>query len=354
MPKHISTTLVAAALAAACSGTGDLAAQAKTYDLMRDEVGRYYDAGQFDEAAQTLEEMLLLFPEHLDANCYNLALVSMRRGLVGRALDVLEYAIEHEVWFGKYAFTDDVWMPLLQMPGWVEFHRRNEETRAREQELVEPRLEVRLPAGYNAARAYPLFLAFHGGGENVDVFLPHWRSPLLDREFIVAYPQSTRLISKDGYNWTEDVDLSLREIRDAYDDVVARYPVDTGQVFVGGFSSGGVVALEVVLRNSLTVKGFVVLCPAKPDDFTPSAVRAAAARGVRGTLMTTERDNRVDQQREMARVFAEEGLDHEFFVFPNIGHWYPEDFAERLDRAITLITAGETERIDRDRGDQGS
>ena len=37
---------------------------------------------------------------------------------------------------------------------------------------------------------------------------------------------------------------------------------------------------------------------------------------------------------------AEEGLPYEFSVTPNIGHWYPDDFAERLDRAIAHIRGG--------------
>lgn len=346
MPKLMLTSVLLAGLVVALPDANGLAAQDRTYDVMREEVGQHYDAGRFEEAAALLEEMILQYPDRMATNCYNLALVRALLGETGKSLDALVRGLEHDIWFGKYAFTDDRWTLVKEDPRWVEFERRNEEARAREQELVEPRMEVRLPDNYDPTRSYPLFLALHGGGENVDVFMPHWTSALLEREFIVAYPQSTRLILRNGYNWTEDIDLSLREIRDAFQQVVGHYRVDTSQIYVGGFSSGGVAALEVVLRNSLPVRGFVVLCPAKPDDFTPGSIRAAAQRGVRGTLLTTERDNRVDQQREMAEIMTREGLQHEFFVFPNIGHWYPADFAERVDRAIAHIRAGEQARID--------
>jgi hypothetical protein len=42
---------------------------------------------------------------------------------------------------------------------------------------------------------------------------------------------------------------------------------------------------------------------------------------------------------------AKLGLAVEFHETPNIGHWFPEDFAARLDRAIGLIlAAGESPR----------
>jgi len=34
------------------------------------------------------------------------------------------------------------------------------------------------------------------------------------------------------------------------------------------------------------------------------------------------------------------GLVHEFHINPEIGHWYPEDLAERIDRAIAHIRGG--------------
>lgn len=202
---------------------------------------------------------------------------------------------------------------------------------------VRPRLEVSLPEGYDPARRYPLFIALHGGGENIDMFMPEWRSPLLQREFIVAFPQSTQLVAMNGYNWTEDIPFTLQEVRDAYDQVLRDYSVDREQVLVGGFSSGGVASLEVVLRDALPVRGFVVLCPAMPDGFTPERVREARDRGIRGTLLTTEMDGRLDQQRRMDAILTQEGLPHEFSVTPNIGHWYPKDLSERIDRAINQI-----------------
>jgi predicted esterase len=229
---------------------------------------------------------------------------------------------------------------MKEHEGWAAIQAKNQTAWDAAARKVKPRLEVSLPEDYDPSKAYPLFLALHGGGENIDLFMPNWASPTLSKEFIVAFPQSTQLTGMDGYNWTEDLALSLREIRDAYDQVLSEYPVDPNRVIVGGFSSGGVASLETVLKGAVPVQGFVVLCPAMPDGFSADDVRSAAARGVRGTILTTEMDGRVDQQTRMADIMKDVGMAHEFHITPDIGHWYPDDLADRIDRAISHIRAG--------------
>lgn len=322
------------------SGPGLLVAQERTYGEMRAEVVELYGQEKFAEAAEILGAALELYPENLMANCVNLALMNLRLERLDKSLDAIRYGLDHGIWFGKYTFLDPTWDPMKEQAGWAAIESLNEEAKAREAATVGPRLEVVLPEDYDPSRSYPLFMALHGGGENLDLFMPNWTSPGLKREFIVAFPQSTQLVAMDGYNWTEDLGLSLREIREGFEKVVEEYPVDTDQVIVGGFSSGGVASLEVVFKNAIPVQGFVVLCPAMPEGFSADEVREASERGIRGTLLTTEMDGRVDQQKRMAEVMEEVGLPLEFHITPDIGHWYPEDLGERIDKAIAQIRGG--------------
>ena len=61
------------------------------------------------------------------------------------------------------------------------------------------------------------------------------------------------------------------------------------------------------------------------------------ARGLRGTLLTTEADQRVDRQRAMMDRMEKLGLPIVFHLTPGIGHWYPQDFETLLDGALGRI-----------------
>jgi len=311
--------------------------QFATYQEMRAHIGKLYQEKKYAEAAEILEKALTQFPDHLHANTYNLALMYVQLDEAKKALQILEYGSEHDVWYGKYDFLVEIWAPLRNLGGFNSFNRKNEKKREEAQKAVEPKLEVFVPKNYDRGKKYPLFIALHGGGETIEGFKPQWTSDLLKNEFIVAYPQSSQMITMNGFNWTEDIELAKREIKEAYEKIIQKFPVDSSQVIVGGFSSGGVASLEVVLDNTIPVAGFVALCPAKPDDFAAEKVRGAKERGVRGTLITTEMDNRLPDQKEMAGIMKEKGLPHEFIVTPNIGHWYPENLAEMIDKAIAHI-----------------
>lgn len=308
-----------------------------SYDEMRAEVARLWKAEKFADAAMILESAVDAYPDKLRSNTFNLAAVRMKLGEPAKAADALDLGLSRGTWYGKYDFHSDFWAPLKALPRFAEIEKRCEARRAEAEKLVKPRLDVVVPPAARDGAKLPLFIALHGGGENVDLFRPRWTSPRLEREFVVAYPQSTELIAPDGFDWTQDIPRTLKELKEVYAKLLSEYPVDPDRVVIGGFSSGGVASLEVVLSNTFPVNGFVVLCPAKPDDFSAEGVKAAVKRGVKGTLLTTEHDGRVAAQREMAAVMKDEGLLVDFVVTPDLGHWYPPDLAERIDATLRAV-----------------
>lgn len=309
----------------------------ESYQEFRAHLGKLFQEEEIGEAVRLLKIAITKYPDHLEANAYNLAFMSGIQKDYETGLKTLRYAHDNGVWFGKYAFNADAWKPFKELPEFQSFLAENESKRLAAQQDCESSLEVFVPEGFQEDRTYPLFIALHGGGENIEGFKPIWTSARLKQEFVVVYVQSSQKISMNGYNWTEDMEISKREILHAYQKTIEEYPIDETRVIVGGFSSGGVASLEIMLQNVFPVKGFIVLCPAKPDGFTPENVKAARARGVTGTLLTTEMDNRLDSQKEMAEIFRGQGVRCDFIVTPNIGHWYPKDLEQKIDAAIEKI-----------------
>ncbi|MCU0244879.1 MAG: hypothetical protein MUE80_09240 [Acidobacteria bacterium] len=314
------------------------------YRDMRAYVGELFAQKKYAEAAALLESVLDRYPDKVMANSFNLAAARVYLGQADGAVEALEEGLRRGVFYGLWDFTAAFWDPLRGTPRFEAFLAAN---RAKVDEASGKAVlltDVVTPEGYDPARRYPLFIALHGGGETMADLKPLWTSPRLRSEFIVVYVQSTQVAGMNGFHW-QDAALTRRDVGSAYKKVVAEYPVDTARVLIGGFSSGGYGAMVTAFADPFPVRGFVALCPSVPEDLGDEAILAAKSRGLRGTLLTTGLDQRVEAQRALAGRMATLGLAVEFHETPNIGHWFPEDFAARLDRAIGLIlAAGESPR----------
>jgi len=310
----------------------------KNYQEMRGYIGSLFQQQKYEEAARILENHLARFPDHLEANAYNLALVYGRLKQYQEAINALRYALDRDIWFNKYAFGAEFWEPFKEMKEFKKLLDRNETFRQEAQKSAKPDLLVLMPKGYSKEEGkYPLFIALHGGSSNIDNFRKVWKSKRMEEEFITAYVQSSLVVGMDSYNWREDMDTTKKEIVEAYNEIIKEYPVDEKEVIIGGFSAGGVAALEVTLCDLIPAAGFIVLCPAKPESFSDENIIEAKERGVRGTILATEMDPRLSVQKEMVGVLKTTDFPYQFVVTPNIGHWFPEDLDVKIDEAIHHI-----------------
>ena len=326
----IFSALITAATAAQAPGSG-------TYDEMRRVVGELYQSQKYQEAAGLLAAALDRYPDHILANTYNLALMRVRLGEAEEATRALDLGHSRGIFYGKWAFEDAAWESLRKVEDFRRFLARNDGLILQAEKKAAMKLEVVTPPGYDQSRKYPLFIALHGGGENLAQFKPHWTSPVLRNEFLVAYVQSSQVASMDGFHWQRDA-VTLKDLSQAYRDVLARYPVDPERVLIGGFSSGGYGTLITLFAEAFPLAGFVILCPEVPADPDNEAITRAARRGVRGTLLTTEFDRRIDHQREYAARLTKSGLEVRLIVTPNVGHWYPEDLERLIDEALAVYS----------------
>lgn len=313
------------------------------YKEMRAYLGELFQQKKYAEAAALLESVLDRFPENVLANTFNLAYARLLLNEPGKAVEALEEGHRRGVFYGLWDFTAKAWDPLRDLPRFRAFLEANEARIQAAQGKAAMTMEVATPEGYDPARKYPLFIALHGGGEGIADFRPVWTSPRLRAEFITVYVQSSQVASMRGFHW-QDAALTRRDVRAAYERVLAGYPVDAGRIVVGGFSSGGYASLVTAFGDVVPARGFIALCPVVPDAIGDEDIRAAQARGLRGTLLTTELDNRVESQRAFVERLKGLGLMAEFRLTPNIGHWYPKDFETLLDEAIgNVLAAGKSD-----------
>jgi len=307
------------------------------YQEMREYFGNLYQQKKYKEATEILENHLDRFPDNLEANTYNLTLAYGQLKQYEKGINALQYALDRGVWFSSYAFEPEFWAPFKKLEKFKKILGRNEKLWQEAQKLAKPDLLVLTPEAYREGEKYPLFIALHGGNSNIAKFKQVWKSEKMEKEFITAYVQSSLIVGMNRYTWTVDMEITKKEIIEAYSKIIKKYPVDGKEIIIGGFSAGGVAAMEITLCNSIPVTGFVVLCPGKPGSFNKENIIEAKARGIGGTILTTEMDPRLPDQKEMVEVLKTEGFQYQFVVTPNIGHWFPEDLDAKIDDAIYHI-----------------
>jgi predicted esterase len=339
MTKRIAVLVVLLCSFVRASAAGQERKAFADYKEMRAYLGELFQQKKYAEAAALLEGALDRFPDNLVANTFNLAAARAYLGETDKAVQALEEGLRRGVFYGLWDFIAPFWDPLRGTPRFQAFLKANQVRVDEAQRKAVMLTDVVTPEGYDPSREYPLFIALHGGGESIAELKPQWTSPRLRTEFITVYVQSTQVASMKGFHW-QDAALTRRDLEAAYKRVLARYRIDTARVLIGGFSSGGYGSMIAAFGDLFPVRGFVALCPAVPETIGDEDIRAAKVRGLRGTLLTTELDNRVEAQRALAERLEKLGLEVEFRVTPNTGHWFPKDFETLLDEAIGHILPG--------------
>ncbi len=196
--------------------------------------------------------------------------------------------------------------------------------------------DVRLPAGYDSTRVYPLLIVLHGAYGNKESLQPYFVPDLYASRYICLFAQSTEK-SRGGYNWWNRIKEGRKVIRRSFDEVVSRYSIDTGRVVIGGFSAGGTMAIDVAMQGVIPTLGFVAHCPGMPREFDRLLVASLTNRGLKGVILAGRNDYFRPYQLDMIDLFKSGGFDHQFVVIPSLGHDVPANLPNLLDAALQFV-----------------
>lgn len=108
---------------------------------------------------------------------------------------------------------------------------------------------VRLPENYNPNKKYPLFVMLHGSGSTDEHAL---FDNLTDNKYIEIAPFGR------GTSNCFSADKGEVDVKEAIDDAMKNFSVDTSKIVIGGFSMGGYGAYRIFYEYPKLFKGVVV------------------------------------------------------------------------------------------------
>lgn len=305
------------------------------YKKMREAVDILWSEGKTGDSIRRLSKGLNQFPRKTYEITADLVDLCLRIEDYDQMFKYWSYGLARGYFYHLHAHGPRV-NRLKARPQFEKLSKENRRLRALAQEKTKPVLDVRMPGNYVKGKKYPVLIVLHGYGRNNERMKPWFRSPLLDREYIAAFFQSSRIIGTRAFYWQVGP-MSREDIKTCYRQLVRQYPVDESKIVISGMSAGAGAALDAVLHQTVPARGFILNCPAVDQLPPETLLRRSTGLGIKGTVITGERDHGFKNQEKLVKEFQKAGLEHRFIVKSNLGHRFPADFSHQLDSALAHI-----------------
>lgn len=193
-------------------------------------------------------------------------------------------------------------------------------------------------------RKPPVLIMLHGyGGEEQNMFQLRRFMPA---HFLIVAARAPQPVSATGFRWferdisirnkysgrKEDLESSRKLLIRFVDQIVAKYHADPANVFVMGFSQGGIMSYEAGLTSPRTIKGIGVLSGLLPQSLKPlirpktelAGIRIFVAHGTAdGVLPYTDGKDAVDYLQSI-------GLKPELHTYTGMEHTISSEVVSNL------------------------
>lgn len=302
---------------------------------IRSQVRSHWGEEKYDQAIDHIENNREHFSDGFTefTAYFYLGLLHVDKGDYQKGFEEL-YAGMDKGYF--YSFFPNTVQKIEQYPGSAALLERNNKMREETRDTAAVKLEVKLPEQYDTSQKYPLIIFLHGNNSSLNYSKEEWKDVKLEQPAIVLFVQSSSPVSSYAYNWP-DSNRSRKDIRQTFHQIREQYPIDESEIVIAGFSAGGRLSVDAILRETIPAKGFIAFCPPKPQQFDNSGIVNAINRGTKGAIISGENDFLLTRQLEMATQFKQQEFPLRIVVESDLGHEYPGDFKYQLNRSLEFI-----------------
>jgi predicted esterase len=313
------------------------------FDDLRERVQLHFQNSEYKSALDLTAEYSSQFPEQFPLLHYWRICSAVRLGDQPQALSLLQEVLDQGYWYGEVLLRKSPSLKPVQ--GLDEFEKlveQNREKRLENQSSLYPLITMR-PEGacQSGSSPCPLLIGLHGNGSIAQASVDFWKTAA-NAGWLVGVPQSSQAMWKDAYVW-DDLEISKREIRQDYENIIHQYAVDQDRVVLAGHSMGGEVAIWLAVSGEIQACGFIAVGPGGPflDELNnwQDVINQNQGRTLRGYIIVGENDSTISHTsiRILVDMLNSAGIDCELEVLPGIGHEFVPDFEPALLRGLEFI-----------------
>lgn len=307
----------------------------KYWELLR-EMNELYDAQKYSEIIEFLENKKN-FPYGKAALYYSGICAASKLGDTKRAVDFIEMIYDEGGWYSEFILTKSPSLQPLQEIS--EFKILVQKCEERSKQALKEKNDVTvLPK--EKQTSYPLVLGIHADSGVIEEEIKFWK-PAVDKGYIVGMPRSSNIYwsGKDSAYWNNN-ETDKDRILDYMKSLQGQYKIDMESIIIGGLSSGAQLALWMALSESIPVSKFIAVAPGgqlmnDPEKWQP-LIDNITNKDLSGMIILGKDDKVVSHENihTLVKMLNDSGINFQIHEYPNLGHWYPPDFAEKL---LTLL-----------------
>lgn len=310
------------------------------FDDLQERVFALYADQRFGEIRELLDGAVERFPRWRSRVTYWQACIDSLLGEADQAVERLHRGAEDGMFWSETSLRTDP--DLAAARGQHGFEDMLEEVR-RSTERANANRPERPEVLLFAPEVEPvrgLLIGLHMYARTAAASAPYWR-PATEMGLVVVVPESTQVGGDDEPAWA-DAAVTARDVRLAREQALDRYPEGAAATVIGGASQGGGRAAAIALTGKpFACQGLVAVVSAYPElSDVPRAARGAAARGLRASLLTGDRDSTREEVEQLYADLMAARVRTELEVVPGLSHEFPDDFHEHLRRAVEFIFDG--------------
>jgi len=312
----------------------NMVAQEIVYQDFYQQLQQLEDAGNFHGALELLLERRSTFPEKYFALLKEEIYIQEKLERHEENLDLFRQGHQR----GYFFFMHPALSAFKPYRDFVEFDSlSHEDLKLREEALEgsETIYKVVFPDNFSVKNVHPVCLIFHGGGSSLNRVMDHWRSPTLNADFIRVYIQSYLHYDSQTFGWRSGDERAFRDVREIFQHVLSKHPVDSSEVFVAGMSAGATFAIDLALRQIIPVKGILAFCPGIPKIVSDQKLKEAPS--AKGFILGGEDDYYLPRQKEMIQYFKKIRFTHRHEVVAGMAHHYPVNESEWIELALKYL-----------------
>ncbi len=301
----------------------------KFRSLQRKSIELYY-AEKYQEAMEIDKNLVKNYPDLKTSIYYSMIATASKMGDYKLSCDLLREILDEGEWYSELILRQSPSLaPLQGLPQFEDLVKlsisRSNKALIIENITVKPE---------NIDPPYPFLLSMHGGGGFIEDEYESWKT-IVYEGYLLGIPRSTYLwwSGKDNAYWP-NYESSVNLIQNYISEINSKNIIDTERFFIGGFSQGGAIAVQIALSGSLPVRNFVVVAPGgeiinEPNNWKPF-IEKNRTRDLSGMIILGTEDKAVprDKLRILVQLLNDSGIYCEFLVYPELDHWYPPDMVD--------------------------